>query len=472
MLKVLIADQDPTLRQALRNHLEKYQIIVEEAETGKEAIDLCSYNGPYDAAIIEWELPRISGLAIIAKMKEQNITTPILMVADNSQVKNIVSSIKKGAYDYWVKPINPASACQLIMKIAHPSTTQNGVSLNFKNNKQIIGNSPKIIEIYDMINKLSQVCTTVLIRGESGTGKELVAQALHDHSKKRSKGPFVAINCGAVPENLIESELFGHEKGTFTGADRRRQGKFQYASGGTIFLDEIGDISLNMQVKLLRVLQEKVFTPVGSHQDLRADVRIISATNKDLEKMIPNGSFRADLYYRLNVLPLYLPPLRERLSDIEPLIQFLFNKYNRLHHRNIKHISSESLHLLKSYQWPGNIRELENVIEHAFILETTDTIHPRSLPPYIQPQKKVQSISTMPTLSDANGKMNLSDPQRDPSSLKYPILKERFEREFIEKALRMFNGRINQTVEHTQIAKVTLLRKLEKYGISPKEFQQ
>ena len=266
---------------------------------------------------------------------------------------------------------------------------------------------------------------------------------------------------------------FGHEKGAFTGAEKRKIGKFQFAAGGTIFLDEIGDVSLQMQVKLLRVLQEKHFTPVGSNQEISTDVRVISATNKNLEKMIQNETFRSDLFYRLNVLPINLPPLRERREDILPLIQYLINKFNVLHDKKIKSIDKVALNALRVYHWPGNIRELENVIEHAFILENSDIIHLDALPESIY--RSSATISKNELASTDSNRSTLhditSDLLTDLSELKYPVLKERFEREFIQRALRVFNGRINQTAEHTQMTKVTLLRKLEKYGIDPKEFR-
>src|SRR5690606_26402989 len=213
--------------------------------------------------------------------------------------------------------------------------------------------------------------------------KELVARAIH-YNSHRKKGPFVAVNCAAIPENLIESELFGHEKGAFTGADRRKVGKFQFAEGGTIFLDEIGDISPQMQVKLLRVLQEKRFSPVGSNQELNADVRVIAATNRPLEKMIEDESFRSDLFYRLNVMPIKLPPLRDRREDIIPLAEYMIRKFNKAHSRSIKGFDKKALNALRLYAWAGNIRELENVIEHAFIIESSDTIHSEALPDHIQ----------------------------------------------------------------------------------------
>jgi transcriptional regulator with PAS, ATPase and Fis domain len=308
----------------------------------------------------------------------------------------------------------------------------------------------------------------VLIRGESGTGKELVARAIH-YNSHRKKGPFVAVNCAAIPENLIESELFGHEKGSFTGADKRKLGRFQFAEGGTIFLDEIGDISQQMQVKLLRVLQERRLTPVGSNLELPFDVRIVAATNRPLEKMIESGSFRSDLFYRLNVLPIVLPPLRERTDDIGSLTVSMVKKFNTMHQRTIKGLAPQALAAMKRYGWPGNIRELENVIEHAFIIESGDLISLESLPEHVIGCISGGSANTASRQGGvaAGGQLMLADLD----TYDYQTLKDAFEKEFLIRAMKAFDGRINLTSEKTAINKVTLLRKLEKYGIDPKEFK-
>jgi transcriptional regulator with PAS, ATPase and Fis domain len=311
--------------------------------------------------------------------------------------------------------------------------------------------------IFSIITKLCRVDTAVLIRGESGTGKELVAQALH-HNSTRKDQRFVTVNCSAVPENLIESEFFGHEKGAFTGADSRKIGMFQYADGGTLFLDEIGDISPAMQVKLLRALQEKRFTPVGSNREIEVNVRIVAATNRNLEQMIRDGQFREDLFYRLNVLPIVLPPLRERKNDLEPLTDHFVAKFNSRHGRSVQGFTPEALEVLRNHSWPGNIRELENVVEHAFVIEASDLIAWDSLPTSVRlGQPKV----TTPT---DDTRVSVSVP------LDFQSSKEAFEREFLIQALKKFKGRINQTALQANIPKKTLLRKLEKYGINARDY--
>ncbi len=320
--------------------------------------------------------------------------------------------------------------------------------LNLVAKQEFIGRCPEMARIIDLVGRLARVDTSVLIRGESGTGKELIAQSLHRQSRRKD-APFVAVNASAIPETLIESELFGHERGAFTGADSRKAGRFEVAHQGTIFLDEIGDISPAMQTKLLRVLQEKRFCPVGSSHEIEVDVRIVTATHRPLEAMVQNGLFREDLFYRLNILPIHLPPLRHRLEDLEGLIQHFIQRLNARYQRGILGVSESGMEALFSHPWPGNIRELENALERAFIVESTDWIQADSLPESIgqavQPGLRVDNLD-------------------------FQASKEAFERSFLVRALSKFNGRINQTAEKANIPKKTLLRKLEKYQINAREF--
>ena len=491
--RILVVDDDDTLRFSLRSILETRGYEVEEAIDGIDAVEkiqkIATEGGsPFDAVILDVNMPRMNGLEALTKIKEISPSTFCFMLTAYTDVKDAVASIKQGAYDYLEKPIDP----DRIIKLLDDAGTANEMvevaaysapCVEFDEGRIMVGGSLSIQKVFNVIYKLSKVETSVLIRGESGTGKELVARAIHFNSH-RKKGPFVAVNCAAIPENLIESELFGHERGSFTGADKKKIGKFQFAGGGTIFLDEIGDISPQMQVKLLRVLQEKKFTPVGANQEISADVRIVAATNRHLEDMIEKGSFRSDLFYRLNVLPIVLPPLRERREDIAPIAGFLLKKFNKIHSRTIKEIEKPALEALRRYAWPGNIRELENVIEHAYIIESSDLISFSSLPEHIQScllGAKKDVTRSGATAIDAGSTDIKTDAlfgslddvsDENAAALNYPALKERFEKEFIIRALKAFDGRINQTAEHTQMTKVTLLRKLEKYGINPREFHR
>ncbi|HRO68484.1 MAG TPA: sigma-54 dependent transcriptional regulator, partial [Pseudobdellovibrionaceae bacterium] len=360
--------------------------------------------------------------------------------------------------------------------------------------RKIIGNTTQMMKVFNIIHKLAKVDTPVLIRGASGTGKELVAKAIHFNSSRKD-GKFVAINCSAIPENLFESELFGHEKGSFTGAHDRKIGKFQFAEGGTLFLDEIGDMPALMQVKILRVLQEKLFTPVGSNREIPSNVRIIAATNRPLEDMIKNGTFREDLFYRLNVVPIFLPSLAERKDDIERMIHIFIRKFNETHRRRVTGVSADALNVLKKYSWPGNIRELENVIEHSFVLESGHVITLASLPESLleacgvnllelpdqgtseRTERSVEPVGFEGGRDESDHSGDETAPEDegalDPAlagSLDFNAQKEAFEREFIVKALRTFKGRINQTALHANIPKKTLLRKIEKYGINAKDY--
>lgn len=472
MAKILVLDYERNLEISLSAiSLAHHEFVF--ASSPYEAIEACKEYS-FGGLIIDCDYSYNRAMETIQRIKEESPKTKILAISSLPTVNDAVMAMKQGASDFFSKPVGPRQLQQFLRTISPQDSTaeipQNSTSngLNFREGRTLIGSSEAMQQVFELIRKLSKVDTSVLIRGESGTGKELVAQALH-YNSARKDGPFVAVNCGAIPENLIESELFGFEKGTFTGADRKKIGKFQYANKGTIFLDEIGDISQQMQVKLLRVLQEKKITPVGSNQEIAVDVRIVSATNKPLEKMLRNGEFRSDLYYRLNVLPINIPPLRERVADIPSLCSFMIAKFNKLHNRTIGDIDSRALQILESYSWPGNIRELENVIEHAFIIESSDRIHAEALPLHLLHES--QNAMADDSSNENRGPTSFSAILSETTELKYPVLKEQFEKEFICRALKAFRGRINQTAEQTQMTKVTLLRKLEKYNINPKEFQ-
>ncbi len=476
MLQILALDLDGSIVDLLEREWDDCTCSVSTASNHYELVMKCQ-ESRFDAVFVDLDHPRSGSLEEIEQIRVLSPSIRFFVVTSLPTWEQAVQCIKNGAEDYLAKPLLPEKMQSILhclqRRLAVRPLIEHQHSLEFDKSKRIIGRSQAIQKVYDLIQKLARVDTSVLIRGESGTGKELVAQALH-YNSARKQGPFVAVNCGAIPENLIESELFGYEKGTFTGADRKRLGKFQFANGGSIFLDEIGDVSPQMQVKLLRVLQERKITPVGGNQEIPVDVRIISATNRPLEKMMQEGKLRSDLYYRLNVMPINLPALRDRREDLECLAGFMIEKFNKLHERSIKSLAPEALLALSRYDWPGNIRELENVIEHAFIIEGSNEIHTDSLPPHMLTQGDHTPIEkpAEPTPEDfAEDLKNLDQVLTDPQSLKYPELKEQFEKEFIKRALKAYNGRINQTAEQTQMTKVTLLRKLEKYNINPKEYQ-
>ena len=476
-MRILVVDDDETLRLSVRASVESRGYEVEETEDGEKAVEAVeaaiALGRPFNAVLLDVNMPRLTGIEALARIKELAPATACLIMTAYTNIQDAVAAIKHGAFDYLEKPVDAERILTLLDSVQEASSLVEQISfsapqLEFDKGRKIIGNSGSIQKVFEIIHRLAKVDTSVLTRGESGTGKELVARAIHFNSH-RMKGPFVAVNCAAIPENLIESELFGHEKGAFTGADRSKLGKFQFAEACTIFLDEIGDISPQMQVKLLRVLQERVLTPVGGHQEIRMDVRVVAATNRPLEKMIESEQFRADLFYRLNVMPITLPPLRDRREDILPLAEYMVHKFNKLHARTVKGFEKRAINALRLYGWAGNIRELENVVEHAFICESGDLIRLESLPEHLQVlvagskdptiiAKPLEQLTKEGTMLSNVGELN------------YPALKEQFEREFLIRALKAFDGRVNQTAEHTQMTKVTLLRKLEKYGIDPKQY--
>src|SRR6202453_4431751 len=364
MFKVLVVDDDADLRLSVASALSENNYIVDQARDGEEAVNRIRA-GSYQLVLLDVNMPNLTGLQALKEIKSHDPSIIAIMLTAFSNVRDAVEATKEGAYNYLEKPIKAENLVYLIDKALKAQHMVRNMSLSapvFKlpNGTDFIGQRNEMKRIFGVIDKISRVDTAVLIRGESGTGKELVASALH-YNSPRKDNRFVTINCSAIPETLIESEFFGHEKGAFTGADSRKIGKFQYADGGTLFLDEIGDVSAGMQVKLLRVLQEKKFTPVGPNREVEVNVRIVAATNRNLEEAIKKGEFREDLFYRLNVLPIQLPPLRERKNDIEVLSKYFIDKFNQQHSKKITGLSGEGMAVLKAHSWPGNIRELENV---------------------------------------------------------------------------------------------------------------
>ncbi len=474
MFKVLVVDDDRDLRNTVGSALSEGSHEVDYASDGEEAVNRVRA-GKYDLVLLDMNMPRMNGSEALKEIKAHDPSIIVILLTAFANVRDAVETTRDGAWNYLEKPIRAENLVALVDRALRARNLVKNVALSapqvrLPGGSEFVGQSTGMQRIFSIITKLCRVDTAVLIRGESGTGKELVAQALH-HNSTRKDQRFVTVNCSAVPENLIESEFFGHEKGAFTGADSRKIGMFQYADGGTLFLDEMGDISPAMQVKLLRALQEKRFTPLDSTREIEVNVRIVAATNRNLEQMIRDGQFREDLFYRLNVLPIVLPPLRERKNDLEPLTDHFVSKFNSRHGRTVQGFTPEAMAALREHSWPGNIRELENVIEHAFVIEAGDLITWESLPASLRTgtnttpastQLKPQAIET-PSLVD-DTRVSVSVP------LDFQSSKETFEREFLIQALKKFKGRINQTALQANIPKKTLLRKLEKYGINARDY--
>lgn len=471
MHKVLVVDDDKDLRMTVASALAESHYRVDTASDGEEAVTKVKA-GNYQLVLMDVNMPRMNGLEALKEIKAYDPSIIVLILTAFSNIRDAVEATKQGAFNYLEKPVKAENLVYMVDRALKAQTMVKDMSLSapvfkLQNGGDFIGQSSEMKKVFGVIDKLARVDTAVLIRGESGTGKELVAQALHFNGPRKDNR-FVTVNCSAIPENLIESEFFGHEKGAFTGADSRKIGKFQYADGGTLFLDEIGDVSPAMQVKLLRVLQEKRFTPVGSNREIEVNVRIVAATNRPLEEMIARGEFREDLFYRLNVLPIHLPPLRERKNDIEALCTYFMERFGERYGSKCHGIEPEAMQAIKSHPWPGNIRELENVIEHAMVIESGEKISLASLPESVRNGTPNASESAFPT----NARQPIVTLTAAPSEIKldYQASKEEFEKQFLIGALKHFRGRINQTALHANIPKKTLLRKLEKYGINAKEY--
>jgi two-component system, NtrC family, response regulator HydG len=470
--KVLVVEDDGELRKTILQALDRPHFQVREACDGEQAVEMVQKER-CDLVLLDVNMPKLNGLNTLRKIKEFDPSVVAIVMTAYSTIEDAVIAIKEGAYNYLAKPVKHQTIVEMVERalaaqemVHHMAFSAPVVRID---SGQFVGASTEMRKIFNIIHKLAKVDTSVLIRGESGTGKELVARAIHYNSARKDE-KLVAINCSSIAETLFESELFGHEKGAFTGADQRQIGKFQYAEGGTVFLDEIGDLSLAMQVKLLRVLQERKFIPVGSNREIEMNVRIIAATNRNLEEMISKGTFREDLFYRLNVIPVYLPPLRDRKEDIERLVVHFIQKFNRLHRKNVQEISTQAMEVLMKHNWPGNIRELENVIEHSFVIEVSERITVASLPTYLVGDQ-FPALQTMRDTEDASDDTEGGTVEVDEPLLDYKSFKEQFEREFIVKALRTFKGRINQTALHAGIPKKTLLRKLQKYNIRADDYR-
>ena len=378
MRKILVVDDEPNIRKMLMRVLSSEGFTVKEAVNGLEALKKIEEENN-SLVLLDLKMPGLNGIETLEKIREYDKDLPVIMMSAYGSIPEAVEAMKKGAIDYLIKPFD-IEELKIIVERAIQQYELKVENIYYReeeekrfNFEEIIGKSKAINGVLEMIKNVSSTPATVLITGESGTGKELIARAIHKNSLRRGS-PFVVVNCAAFSLNLLESELFGHEKGAFTGAISQRIGRFEMAQGGTIFLDEIGEIDLSIQTKLLRVLQEKEFERVGSSKSIKVDARILAATNKDLKKEVKEGRFREDLFYRINVFNIEAPPLRERKEDIPLLVEHFIKKYNRILNRKVKGVSVEAINLLLDYDFPGNIRELENIIERSIIMAKSEII--------------------------------------------------------------------------------------------------
>jgi DNA-binding NtrC family response regulator len=413
---LLIVEDDPLQRKLIKENLEQEGYAVFETDSGDRASDIIA-DHHIDIAIVDFKLDGETGIDVIQKILEQNPLITSIIVTAFGNVENAVTALKKGAYDYIVKPIDFKKFLLVIERALEIQKLKKEVSqlrssLEEKfSTKNFIFSSSAMNEVALLTSKASRTEATVLISGETGTGKDLVAKTIH-YSSRRKNGPYLAINIPSLPETLVEGELFGSEKGAYTGAHERKIGKFEAASGGTLYLDEIGDLPLQLQVKLLRFLQEKEFYRLGSSKPIRSDVRVIAATNKDLEKLMKEEKFRADLYYRLNVIPIHVPPLRKRKQDIPPLVDHFIQKYSNKEGKKIEGISSDAMNMLVRYKFPGNIRELENVIERAVVFCETGMITSMDLPVFLREKKEEDLMESGLTLTHKVQKLEMMEIKR------------------------------------------------------------
>ncbi len=450
--QILVVDDEERIRQSLNGVLKDEGYDVREAKDGVQALKQIESDPP-DVVLLDIWMPGMDGIETLERIKAQIPNLPVVMISGHANIELAVRATKLGAYDFIEKPL---SLEKVLLTVNHAllysklEQENRALRQEIQKKYEMVGNSPEILQLKEQIKIVGPTKGWVLIAGENGTGKELVAREIHQMSLRADK-PFVEVNCAAIPEELIESELFGHEKGSFTGALTKRRGKFDLANEGTIFLDEIADMSLKTQAKILRILQEQKFERVGGTEMIFVDVRVIAATNRDLKEEIQKGRFREDLYYRLNVIPITVPPLRERKTDIPILVEHFIAEFCLENNKEMKRTSSEAMSLLISYSWPGNVRELKNVVERMVIMTRGPVIEARDVPDPVREQPKA-----LPEFSFFEFNL-LKDARRE------------FERRFIMKKLMENDENISKTAELIGIERSNLHRKIKSYGIGMKK---
>ncbi|NPB09826.1 MAG: sigma-54-dependent Fis family transcriptional regulator [Thermodesulfobacteria bacterium] len=454
---ILIIEDNPDEALLLQSTLQESGYHVETAYDGTEGIEKLE-NSFFDVVITDLAMPKMGGLEVLEYIVENTPETICIILTGHGTIKGAVEAIKKGAYDYLTKPVRKEEITLVLEKALETRRLRRENEYLRRRLWQewgygeIIGKSQPMRQVFSLIEKVADTDSTILILGESGTGKELVARAIHQASHRRD-GPFIPVNCGAIPEELLESELFGHEKGAFTGAIKTRVGRFELAHGGTIFLDEVSEMSPKLQVKLLRVLQERTFERVGGTRPIQVDIRVIAATNRDLEKEVREGRFREDLYYRLNVIPIKLPPLRERREDIPLLIEHFLKRFAKRKNREVTGISREALECLMRHDWPGNVRELENVIERMVILSNNEILALEDVPEYI-----LGKAGSPPLV-------NVDDFDIPEEGINLPHMVSEFEKRLILKALEKTGWVKNRAAKLLHINRTTLIEKMKKQKI-------
>ena len=448
-VRILVVDDEEVIRDGCSRILTREGYAVCTAKSGGEALERFDLE-PFDLVLLDMKMPGLGGIETLTRLKEMDPGLTILIITGYPSIETAVKAIKLGAYDYITKPFDPDAlriAVNRALERKSLVTENQHLRQQLKTENEaniIVGQSESMRSLYELVRRTAPTDSTVLISGESGTGKELIARAIHDYSLREER-EFITVDCSALVETLLESELFGHVKGSFTGAIQAKYGSFELANGGTFFFDEIGNLSLDIQAKLLRVIQEKELKPVGGEKTIKVDVRIIAATNQDLRRSIEKKTFREDLYYRLNVVPIHLPPLRDRKEDIPLLVNHFLKRYNKKREVPVTKVEPETMKILMSYEWPGNVRELENGIERALILEDGDTLLPRCFPWLVE-----KGQMRVPT---GNGKI-------------YRL--EELEKQHIGRVLGETKGHRGKTAHLLGIDRKTLYQKIKKYGLDGK----
>jgi len=453
--RILVIDDEGRNREFLKEFLDVEGFDVETAKDGQEGIEVLE-KMDFDLVLTDLKMPRADGLAVLEGLRRINPQTVAIVFTGFGSIDTAVKAVKLGAYDYITKPLKIEEISLVIHRaLEHRKLSLENEMLRRQLKRKykfdnIVGDSEGMQQVFRLVEKIANTDSTVLVYGESGTGKELIARAIHFNSDRRER-PLIPVNCGAIPEELLESELFGHEQGAFTGATRTRIGRFELGNGGTIFLDEIGDMSPALQVKILRVLQEHEFERVGGMKTIKVDIRVIAATNKDLEKNVADGKFREDLFYRLNVIPIQLPPLRNRPADTPLLVNHFLQMYNTKNGHNITGVSPEAMELLSSYEWPGNVRELENMIERIVILKGDGLIEPGDL------SEKILAADS----GTLHPRVRIPE-----NGISFNTAVTEFERELILQALNRTNWVKNKAAKLLNLNRTTLVEKMKKINLT------
>lgn len=474
---ILIVDDEKLVRWALRKKCEEWGYYVCEADTGAGGLTAARRDSP-DLVLLDVKLPDLGGLEVLTTLKERGDARAVIMITADPQLEDVKKALKIGAYDFVGKPLN-FDELKVAIHNALEATRLRSEVETLRNEvrrrtglHEAVAVSPKMTELMDFVHKIAaSPAGTILIQGESGTGKDLIAKILHYRSSRQNY-PWIAVNCSAIPDTLMEAELFGYEKGAFTDAKSMKKGLFELAHGGTLFLDEIGELSLALQAKLLRVLEDQIVRRLGGTRDIQVEVRVIAASNRDLENMVREGRFRGDLFYRIAVMSIYIPPLRERMEDVVPLMEYFVARYNRIFRKDIKKLAEETRRLALAYQWPGNVRELKNAIERAMLLEDEALLTPKYLPFSVAQT----STDVSPDGRGSRGNGNSAAPlRRMPPNLIIPeggISLEEVERTLVEMAMQMTKNNQTHAAKLLEITRDALRYKLKKFGLGKAELGQ